>query len=281
MPKYLSIFILLSFAPQFSFGQERKLKIIEFNKLKCEQDDGVNYPRVINRIIEQKLSSDTLFIKLGMWATCCVNFIPSASILDDHLILSYIETGTPCECACFYTLVFKIKGIRVSPNKITLRNQVTLKNRVLEYSSEKYEVFPIKYRIVNGDTLDFKDKYGRRQGKWITDDNTLIFKRFGIYERFRIYSDDFFIKSVKLYPSGSVETELIGEKITKVEEDGTDYISVCFTKYFEYFENGSKKKECFSNNEIRDISMQEGTCKEWDKNGILIYEGPIKKSEKQ
>ncbi len=278
MNKYLTIFILLSLAFQFSHGQERKLKIIEFNKLKCEQDDGGNFPRIINRIVEQKLSGDTLFIKLGMWATCCIDFIPSASILGDDLKLGYIETGEPCECSCFYTLVFKIKGIKVSPNKVTIRNQVTKRNRVIEYSSEKYEIFPIKYRIVNGDTLDFKDKYGRRQGKWIVDDNTLIFKRLGIYERLRIFSDDFFIKSVKLYPSGSIESELIGEKITKVEEDGTDYISVYFNKYFEYFENGSKKKECFSNDEIRDI-REEGTCKEWDKTGKLIYEGPFKKSE--
>jgi hypothetical protein len=258
--KILSFIFLL--IPSFSAAQEKKLKIIEFVKLECEQDDGVDYPIVINRIIEQKMSNDTLSIKLGAWETCCVDFIPSASLVNNEIKLSYEKTGDPCECGCFYTFIFKIKGVVKNPDRVFFQN------KVVEYSSEKYEIFPIRYKILNKDTVDFKDKYGRRQGKW-------VFK-----ERYAVYLNDMAIEYAKLYSNQSIKSRMIGEPVIKLE-NGNEYTSICFNKYCEFFENGFKKKECLSNNETQDLLMDEGgICKEWDESGKLIYEGIQRKSDR-
>ena len=49
---------------------------------------------------------------------------------------------------------------------------VKLYDRVIELSTEKYWTYEPTFKIVKGDTVDRKDKYGLKQGIWVTSEDS-------------------------------------------------------------------------------------------------------------
>ncbi len=98
------------------------LKLINF-KGKCgESDFGPSEPK----ILEKKLDSDILKVKVLTAATCCVDFKGEIEYSDTTINLKFTETGDPCDCICTTTLYYEISGaasdnfdIRLNGKKIS------------------------------------------------------------------------------------------------------------------------------------------------------------------
>lgn len=239
------------------------MKLFGFKNSTC--DGEIESFRLKTRIISKELSGDLLTVHIAATATCCVDFVPKTTFKKGILDLDFEETGTPCECNCCYEFTYQIKGI--TDDKI----KITFKNKDIEQSDEKFETYPVSFKMLNGDTINYTDKYGLKQGIWILGADTVLKKRY--FE----YVDNRVVRLVKLYPNGQIESELIREKIHFSADNKIYFEYSEFNKLVEYYESGQKKKECYNNKQEHYNSYEKGTCKEWNEKGELVYEGDYRK----
>lgn len=248
---------------QLTFGQSGKVKLFKFRNSTCDQ--ATDPSRLRARIIKKELTNNILTVQIAATATCCVDFRPKATLKQGILNLDLEETGEACECSCCYEFAFEVEGIKDEKIKIKFRD------KDIELSNERFLTYPIKYKILNGDTINYVDKYGLRQGKWNKPSDSLMTKTYGEF------IDDRLVKVIQFFPSGQTESEKICEKI-KVTADKAEYFDYFdFNRYIEYYESGTKRKECYNNQNTSRNSYEQGKCKEWNEKGELTYEGDFRK----
>jgi hypothetical protein len=137
------------------------VELIEFTQSACDRES--NPYRMKPRIISMSQSIDTLLLEIGLAATCCLDYLPNIKYLSDTLYLNFgiKDEGEACACSCCYSFNFKIKGVDIS------RLTVKFYNMIIELSTEKYWAnHTPTFVIIEGDTLNRKDKFGFRQGIW-------------------------------------------------------------------------------------------------------------------
>jgi hypothetical protein len=261
--RHMRLLTILLLTTHLTLGQTSKVKLFSFQNSTC--DEGADPDRLRTRIISKDLTKDILTIQIAATATCCVTFIPKTTYKNAVLDLDFEETGDECECGCCYEFTYKIKVIKNDRLKITLRG------KEIQHSNEKYMTYPVQFKIVNGDTVNYIDKYGLRQGKWNKPSDSLMTKSHGEF------IDNRLVRIVTYFPNGMTESEKISEKV-KVTGESTEYFDYFdFNRYVEYYETGTKKKECHNNQNSVSNSYERGQCKEWNENGQLIYEGDFRK----
>jgi hypothetical protein len=70
----------------------------------------------------------------------------------------------------------------------------------------------------------------------------------------------------------------VADKI-RFTADGREYFEYGdLNKYFEYYPNGAKKKECLNNTNSSMNSYWDGTCTEWNEKGEITYQGKFRKN---
>jgi hypothetical protein len=258
--KFLLLFLFV--LPTLLPAQNKGVEITYFKKVNCEMDSDNNYS-IRNRIIEQSIKDDYVFLKLGFWTICSDTFKANAKVENEILKLNVKEVGELKECCCFSYFNFNIK---LNGNSFA---EVTVNDKKIEISKERYDIFPVKYAIVKGDTVNLTDKYGVRQGKWLSDwknTNNL----FG--ERYELYKNGQLISIVQFYSFGQKKSESIKEKLIWKNSDGKEYLEYDdFNLYKEYHENGKLKRCCYTDQ--YGVNYMDGICKEYDANGDLVYEG--------
>jgi hypothetical protein len=259
----MRLLIIFFLGTQLTFGQTTKVKLFSFKNSTCDGESESF--RLRTRIISKELSNGLLTIHIGATATCCVDFVPKTTFINGILNLDFDETGTPCECGCCYEFTYQINGVKDDNIKITFRN----KN--IEQSDEKYETYPVRFKILNGDTINYVDKYGFKQGIWVLSSDTLRKNRY--FE----YADNIAVRRVMLYPNGQIESELISDKISINTFDRPFFGYSRSNKLIEYYESGQKKKECYNDKNEFDNDYEKGKCKEWNEKGELTYEGNYRK----
>lgn len=169
----------------------RAQTITSFTVSEC--DDDCDYERVVNRISYQSFENQILHIDFGFVTNCAGINHPKASYQQDTLFIDYedylveIDTIRKVDsiyndsltieiteihhiqsiilCDCYYESSFEISGLPKNPKTIILNK------KPITYSPEKYEVYPVEFQIVNGDTINLTDKFGLRQGLWIMKDS--------------------------------------------------------------------------------------------------------------
>ncbi|HWA35471.1 MAG TPA: hypothetical protein VG737_15125 [Cyclobacteriaceae bacterium] len=255
----MKILVFVLFTTHIAWGQNVAAKIFGFRNSQCEQPSELFQLRT--RIVTKDLSGKVLTVNVAARATCCVEFIPKIAYNNGTLHLDYEETGTPCECSCCYVFTYQLAGIEDVNTKITFHG------KEIELSDEKYETYPIRFKILNGDTINYVDKYGLRQGVWVAPSDSLMTT--GYVE----LDDDRIKKKVTLYPNGRLQRELMRDKVTYTVDGRVVSEYVNFNRSVEYYPSGQKKKECFNDAAVADNFLEKGKCKEWNERGELIYDG--------
>ena len=99
-------------------GQE--IKLASFTKSDCteQQEDYLG-----DSILYKSHKKDTLVIKLSTEANCCTTIIPSVSLDDGILNLSYNELGDYCNCICYYEYQYTIVGIKKDDYLVHFKNK--------------------------------------------------------------------------------------------------------------------------------------------------------------
>jgi hypothetical protein len=103
--------------------------------------------------------SDTLFVTTSQIETAIFNLTDGSKVSE-----RYNEE----ECRCAYELRMEIV--------LDTTSVISIDERILEKTDEKFVTQPIRYLIFKGDTTGFEDKYGRRQGYYYIERKKDILK---------------------------------------------------------------------------------------------------------
>ncbi|MBL4587160.1 MAG: hypothetical protein JKX84_08920 [Flavobacteriales bacterium] len=237
----LSLFSLSGFC-------QNEVTLVNFTPSQCDESEDPY--RIQTRIVNQWYQGDTLLVEVGTVGTCCVDFVPSVQFSTDTLNLDFTETGTFCSCHCCYQFIYHIVGLKGK------RFGITLNGEKIEQSEEKYKTFPVKYELYNGDTINYFDKYGFKQGLHILgkDKQKPLEKM--------IYHDNHAIEGsrwIRYFDNGNKSAETLVKNKRKLN--------------VQYYMNERKKKECedlkiaFTTNNLWKYVTR---CNAWDSMGIQV-----------
>lgn len=266
------------------FGQNINLKVVDVFQSECEQAQA--HCRLQPRIVKQFLRNDTMVTTIGVMENCSGISEVNAFINHDTIKFNYIigkrkydtlSNGTiriiksAARCNCCFEFSFRTLGLNYIPTHTTINDSI------IKPYPDKYRLFPIKFDLIENDTFNYIDKYGRKQGNWLIPDedfdyepgvDSIYYK--GFYYNGYLIRCDFrrYFKNGKIahinihtrerdyaitnyYESGSIQSEWIQHergsntyqlfypnKQLKLSEIETD----SFRETLEFYENGSLKK---------------------------------------
>ena len=95
------------------------LELIDFNG----QCDKSAIEPAKTKILEKKLDSNILKIKILTSANCCGDFEGKIEHSDSDINLEFIQTGDPCYCMCASTLYYEINGATSKNYNLELNNE--------------------------------------------------------------------------------------------------------------------------------------------------------------
>lgn len=155
----VKFFVLIIFISAAFSTNGQIIQLVDFNQSECDEIFSDHIIRV--RIISKKIELDTFKLSIGFAASCCMEFNGKAEMKNDTLHISLeSETEEYCFCTCCYNSDFVLIGIK------NIDIPIKFNDRVIQYSAEKYEIFPPSFSIKKRDTINYTDKYGLKQGKW-------------------------------------------------------------------------------------------------------------------
>lgn len=214
--RFLQIIILLI---SLQGHGQNSVSLVGFTPSECNDDE--EYWRLRRRIINQWFTNDTLHVELASTATCCVDFKPSIDFNTNILDIRFEETGDFCECICCYQFIYHITGLQE-------REFIThLNGKPIQQSDEAYLTYPIRFDIYKGDTINYVDKYGFRQGLFLSEskDETPPLKM--VYKDNKPYNG---IRRVRYYENGN-------KKFAEMFKNGDQY-------FITYYLNNQVEEEC-------------------------------------
>jgi hypothetical protein len=224
---------------------QKPLSIESFVVKDCDATSGLP-PILRTRIITNSIDHNTLTLTFCFTDVCCVKYTPNAKLLADSLAIALEPYGAECECTCAKEATITLRGITKVPERFSLQG------KLIVYSNEKYVTFPRKFELLGKDTVNQVDEYGMMQGIW-TRDTVAI-------HRYWQYKDNARVKDVVFFPDGKVKSQI-------------DHLPSSHCHYVEFYENGQKWKECFG--AVNDVffDTESSSCKEWNEDGELVYDG--------
>lgn len=241
------------------------VELIEFSQSACDRDS--NPYRMKPRIISMKQSADTLLLEIGLAATCCLDYLPNIKYLTDtlHLNFGIKNEDEACACWCCYSFNYKMRGIDASGLTVKYSNMI------IELSNEKYWAnYQPTFIIIEGDTLNRKDKFGFKQGIWTNpkaafskqEKSNRKVNRFGHPNRdWNIEATNEFSESFQRYKDDKLESwgQLYRNLTIKEEYNPRKKIRG------EFYKSGAMKKVCEETYEGKIIS-----CRQWKETGEEI-----------
>ncbi len=178
-------------------SNQNKVKLVGWKSIDC---DGTYDPyRLIDRITDFEVRDGITFITVNFKNNCCPEFNPSISLKGDKLLLlPYDESydGGNCECDCCFSIQFNIEGL---PEK---GYGIYFKGKKIERSSDHYKVFETSQEQYQGATINRLNKYGFKEGTWITFYDSQNVKEIIKYPDQELYHESRPIWRKRFYPSG-------------------------------------------------------------------------------
>lgn len=166
--KIFSILLLASF---FQLSYSQKVYLNDYSSF-CESDVFTEGKYLQERINSIEKQYDYWIIKATIIEDCGLKLYPEIIQQNDTLLIdtktidfqynilenqdTVVEMSQPEECYCAYLISLKLLTDTIS--------NIKLNGKSLPFTDERFQTFPIKYFVYNGDTTGYQDKYGLRQG---------------------------------------------------------------------------------------------------------------------
>lgn len=163
---------------------------LDYYKVVCEDSFDEEKYTYIDRIIDSTWIDNRLIINLGKYDNCGYTDSKGNYLINgDTLILQYdyktitsVEFGDTVEvffvtmCDCPLRFHYEISNLNKKEYFIKLNNEI------LSYNKNRFVQYPVRYDIKGVDTLNYRDKYGLRQGYWTDIDTTYMMKLEGHFK---------------------------------------------------------------------------------------------------
>ncbi len=200
--RILSATIILIMAPSIlSCGQGGKLKtgkakLVDWKSTPC--NNTYDPYRLINRITEKRTEDGVTFMTVNFTENCCAEFKPEIAFKNNQLFLKpYKEyEGDYCDCDCCFSIEFKIAGL---PNG---GYETFFKGKKVETSSDHYQVVQPTSESYNGKTINRTNRYGFKEGMWMTFYEDGKIKMLVNYPDSELYFEPQPLWEKSFYPSG-------------------------------------------------------------------------------
>jgi hypothetical protein len=179
-------------------SKENKVKLVAWHSMDC--DDTYDPDMLINRITDLEVRNGLTFITVNFSDNCCPIFQPSIEFKENKLFIRpYGDySNDRCECDCCFSIQFQIEGLP------TTDYEVYFKEKKIVRSDDHYQVFEPSFEEYNGQIINKRNRYGFKEGIWITFDNdgkvTTIFD----YPENELYQEPLPVSRKIFYPSGSL-----------------------------------------------------------------------------
>ncbi len=160
--------LYVSFCYVISGSAYGQTELLSF-KIACLHDifysDDLVYA---NRIVSTTTVNDTFKIIVAKTDDCINEYsFGKVKYHNDTLRLYYytkksdsgINLTTMCDCPFEFT--YMIKGIKGIPRTIFLNDSIFV------YKPDKFKTFNVEYKVLGDDTINYVDKFGLRQKRWI------------------------------------------------------------------------------------------------------------------
>lgn len=254
MIKYFDLLILLSIFQINIFGQiNTKTSLVGFEYSGCLEEFHVY--KLNNRIVKSEKYFDTTMIEISVRANCCINLIPNIIVNGDTIDLDFdyyepivqpdngdtiVIIRPECKCDCCFNFRYYLTGIK-DDNSVYRVN-----NSIIEKTTHKYKIVKeATFELNNGDTINFIDAFGFKQGLHrFADSAKQIISE--IYYRDDDFCHGLFWRNLQM--NGTLLTEWY-------------YLDNGKYKKIEYYDDGSFKKECLSEFMLDDRE----NCREYKK----------------
>lgn len=152
--------VIMLFFFQTVFYGYSQVDSVRFNNCKLA---GSN--KIQNRIISIEKENNLLNYKIGIVGNCVLdsNYFLYLHWFDSDTLalrIKYNETKTLCEC--YYELDFTVNQSVENEHPI-----LKFDNSTLVVSPHLFKLVPVKFQIVEGDTINYFDQFGFENGKHV------------------------------------------------------------------------------------------------------------------
>ena len=193
------------------FSCENKPEMIHFEMSPCQ--DGYDLFRFQERIVSIDREDDQAIIEIAVKDNCCIGELGSVAVKGDTIILHYgipkgsedikvgeIFTVEVCSCNCCFHFNYTISGLEDKDYSYIVRGLEG--SRPIKYYEHAYKIVEPRYDIIDGDTVNYHDKFGFKQGWFVSKTENGLLRRKLLYEDdipvFGLYNQKFFDNG-KLY----------------------------------------------------------------------------------
>ena len=250
MKLFLNI-ILIFIACFTGVSQNRSTEVNKNVKLKkwSSQDCDNTYDpnRLVTRITNIVTTDTSTSITINFSENCCVEFKPGIEFHNNKLVLlPYKEySGNYCGCDCCFSIQYEISGL------IGKNYEIYFRDKKVILSQDHYSVTATSSELYNGQQINRKNKYGFKEGIWMSFHKNGQKKNISQYPEVSLYHEPLTIWSKDYYPSGKLSAYDRKDTTESWFEDGEiksqfiEYKSgdTAYKKGFRKFENRFIQKE--------------------------------------
>ncbi len=243
--KYLICsFILLSNL----VSAQNSIELVQWTDEPCDSDYDPHL--LVNRISSITEDQGVTSVTINFHDNCCPQFDPSVELKGDTVFF-YIwkENKGSCSCTCCFSMRYDLKDFDTNKNYVYYFQDAKVKE-----SDDPYPVKEPVSELYNGMEINRENKYGFKEGLWITfyDDGRI--KSESTYPEHNMQSRSFPIESKSFYENGQLAHHYRRDARENWFEDGELWS-------YEYrYEKGDtsfiEEMSKFSNKNLREHSLE-------------------------
>lgn len=176
-----------------------KVTLIDWKARDC--DHTYNPSLIVDRITESSVSNSVTLLTINFADHCCPEFAPEIQFIDNKLlIIPYKEKKVMdiCTCNCCFSIQFRIANL---PELYDVYFRV----RKVVQSPDPYPLVEPSHEVFQGEIVNRKNKYGFKEGKWITFYDSGQVKCIFDYPENELYGDHEDVPTRLFYKSGRLE----------------------------------------------------------------------------
>ncbi|MEM6807139.1 MAG: hypothetical protein AAF696_37400 [Bacteroidota bacterium] len=160
----LIIFAFYFFILPESYSQEadNEVLLVDWESMDC--DDTYDPFRLKDRISSIEYVNGLLHIQVNFSEHCCPTFDPAISFEEGRLELlsDTVADDGICMCVCCFSIEYQIAGLTGKDF------EVYFNGKKIEESDDYYETQEVTYEYYQGEKINLSNKYGFKEGRWMT-----------------------------------------------------------------------------------------------------------------
>src|SRR6218665_856791 len=225
-----------------------RVKLLDWKPNTC--DNTYDPYKLVNRITERQTQDGVTLLTVNFADNCCAEFKPQITFKDNQLfLLPYKKySGDYCGCNCCFSIEFRIDGLPSDAYEIYF------KGKKIEVSSDHYKVVQPKSEVYNGTTINRTNRYGFKEGTWMTFYEDGNVKTLEEYRQNELYYESQPVWEKSFYPSGRLSRHSRNDTTESWFEDGE--LRAQFIDYTVGDTTYQKKFTRYENRQIRERALE-------------------------